>query len=69
MAEPEDVPIIMKSSPSSVLTLRDFIKESREGGGEEKPFIEHICFAAVQKEGLSSASSVLIEKYFHTSAS
>lgn len=44
----------------------------RERGREKKnqnPFIEHICFQAVQKEELSSVLSVLIEKYFHTSAS
>lgn len=50
-----------------MLTLRDIIKE--RGEEEEKPFIEHICFQAVQKEELSLVLSVLIEKYFHTSAS
>lgn len=67
MGETEDVPIIRKSSRSIVLTLRDIIKEREEE--EEKPFIEHICFQAVQKEELSLVLSVLIEKYFHTSAS
>lgn len=63
----EDVPIIRKPSRSIVLTLRDIIKE--RGEEKKKPFIEHICFQAVQKEKLSSVLSVLIEKYFHTSTS
>ena len=67
VGETEDVPIIRKSSRSIVQTLRDIIKEREEE--EKKPFIEHICFQAVQKEELSSVLSALIEKYFHTSTS
>lgn len=67
VGETEDVPSIRKSSRSIVLTLRDIIKE--RGEEKKKPFIEHICFQAVQKEELSSVLSVLIEKYFHTSTS
>lgn len=69
MGETEGVPIIRKSSQSIVLTLRDIIKERGEEEKKKKPFIEHICFQAVQKEELSSVLSELIEKYFHTSTS